>query len=110
MTEKVPAPEILPPVISAPAIAVPEKVAEPQPLPTTNVDELEMLKAQIDRMEKMQSVPEEIKVSEVSEEPSKEDLERFRQLQTEIERLQNDGVWRVEMLYQLNRIATALEK
>jgi hypothetical protein len=50
-------------------------------------------------------------------EPSQEDVEQWRKIQLEIERLQNAGAFRVEVLYQylginanLNRIATALEK
>jgi len=95
-------------VEATPVIETPE----PAPLPTTNVNELEMLKAQVEKMEKMATPQEIAPPQELAkpEEPSEEDMEKFQQLQAEIERLQNDGVWRVEILYQLNKIVTALEK
>lgn len=48
-------------------------------------------------------------VKEASE-PSKEDAEKMQQLQAEVERLQNVGVFRTELLYQLLGINSNLER
>jgi hypothetical protein len=64
---------------------------------------------------------EEVEEEEIEEEPvsepTEEDLEQYKKVLAEIERMQNTGAFRVELLYQalginsnLDRIATALEK
>ena len=105
-----------------------QPLPSPQPLPTQkrsvlgelSPEEIRNLKAQLGFTEQ-QEVPEEMEEVEEEEEqstePSEEDIEQWRKIQLEIERLQNAGAFRVEVLYQylginanLNRIATALEK
>jgi len=74
--------------------------AIPQPVPAEenlNEGEMELLKLQIAKMEQTQEVPQETEGGE----PSEEDIQKFQQLQAEIERLQNDGVFRAELLFQL---------
>ena len=80
-------------------------------------EEIRGLKKQLGIPE--QEVPQEMEEVEEEQmpEPSQEDVEQWRKIQLEIERLQNAGAFRVEVLYQylginanLNRIATALEK
>lgn len=82
-------------------------------------EQIRELKEKLFPQEVPQEIEEEEEVDneEVLEEPSAEDLEQFRKIQAEIERLQNTGAFRVEMLYQflglnsnLNRIAVSLEK
>ena len=97
----------------------------PQPLPMQkkgilgelSPEEIRGLKKQLGIPE--QEVPQEMEGVEEEQmpEPSQEDVEQWRKIQLEIERLQNAGAFRVEVLYQylginanLNRIATALEK
>lgn len=46
----------------------------------------------------------------VPEKPSDEQVAKIRELETQVERLQNNGVYRVEKLYQLQRIGDFLEK
>lgn len=74
---------------------------------------MEKLTKQLEKMEQKE-VPQE---TQGSEEPSAEDVEKMQQVQMEIERMQNSGAYRVELLYQLlgvnanlNRIAIVLEK
>lgn len=76
-------------------------------------DQMEKLSKQLEKMERKE-VPQE---TEEVEEPSEEDIEKIQQIQAEIERLQNAGAFRVELIYQLlgvnanlNRIAIMLEK
>lgn len=44
------------------------------------------------------------------EKPSEETIARLKEIETQVERLQNNGVYRVEKLYQLQRIGDFLEK
>ena len=99
----------------------------PQSLPTQkrsalgelSPEEIKNLKAQLGMFEP-EEVPQEMEEEEEEEEipePNEEDVEQWKKIQLEIERLQNAGAFRVEVLYQylginanLNRIATALEK
>ena len=84
-----------------------------------NGDELARLTAQLEAYEKKQAEKEVEEVEEVPQETevTDEDMERWKQLQAEYERLQNDGIFRTELIYQnvnlnasLTRIAVALEK
>lgn len=96
-------------------IPTPVQVSAPVPTPIVkkkfNPEELDLLKQQIEKMEKMQEeekeVPQEVKEAE---EPSEEDVQKFQQLQAEIERLQNTGVFRTEAIYQLVGINSSLER
>ena len=62
------------------------------------------LQAQIEKMEQMQEMEQEVPQETEVGEPSEEDIQRFQQLQAEIERLQNDGVFRKELIFQLVEI------
>lgn len=103
--------QIEPPVpILAPA---PIQTPPPEEYVDLTPQEMGKLQMQLDQMEQKQAqqqVPQEAGVSE-------EDMERMQQIQAEIDRLQNTGVFRAEVLYQLlglntnlERIATSLEK
>jgi len=70
-------------------------------------------------IEELDDVEEEIEEPTTTEpiEPTEEDLEQFKKIQAEIDRLHNTGAFRVEILYQLlginaylNKIAIALER
>lgn len=81
-----------------------------------NEGDMELLRKQIEKMEQKQ-VEKEIEVPQETEGLSEEDVQKLQQLQAEIERLQNSGIFRAEMLYQcvglntnLERIANALER
>ena len=81
----------------------PEPVAEPTPAPAP---------APVPA-----PVPEPAPAPEPEPEPSEDDTDKMQQLQAEFERLQNNGVFRAEGLYQLlminqnlDRIATVIEK
>jgi alkylation response protein AidB-like acyl-CoA dehydrogenase len=92
----------------------PEPIREPAPVnDDLNTEEKKLLEAQIEKIEQKE-VPQE---AEELEEPNEEDKLRIQQLQAEVERLQNNGTFRAELIYQylglntnLNRIAIALEK
>lgn len=62
------------------------------------------LQAQIEKMEQMQEMEQEVPQETEGGEPSEEDIQRFQQLQAEIERLQNNGVFRTELIFQLVEI------
>jgi len=90
------------------------------PLADLTPEEIKKLKEQLGFSEPQQEAleeQEEVEEEEVPIEPTEEDLEQYKRIQAEIERLQNTGAFRTEVLYQylginvnLNRIATALEK
>lgn len=97
--QKKKAPEVPEPTPVPEATPVPEPT--PEPIEDLNTDEMDLLTKQIAKME--EKVPQETEGSE-------EEVKRFQQLQVEIERLQNDGVFRVELIFQLVRIGNALER
>lgn len=106
-----------------PKVPVPAPVQKAEnKLNSLSPEEIKLFKKQLgieeqDAPEEEEEVEEEeIEEEEVSE-PTDEDLEQYKRVLAEIERMQNTGAFRVELLYQtlgininLNRIATALEK
>ena len=102
---------------------IPIPVPKPEgKLNSLTPEEIKDLKRQLgvnepDAPEEAEEVEEEEFEEEEVSEPTNEDLEQYKRVLAEIERMQNSGAFRVELLYQilglntnLNRIATALEK
>ena len=80
------------------------KVVEPEP-----EDEAEK-QAEADLRELTHGDAIEDDEKPVPEKPTDEAMKKIREIETQVERLQNNGVYRVEMLYQLQRIGDFLEK
>jgi len=114
--EKVPEPEriVLKPIPIPKPISVPEPIVayeeEKEDDEELSPSDLEKLKRQMEKLEQKQYEQKHFQEEKIIEPTQMENFEKMQQLQTEIERLQNNGVFRAEILYQLVGINTNLEK
>jgi len=87
-----------------------------QPIEKTPIEEIQPVKQTeyVDLAEPKTLNPTEPELPEPPEPPepelTKEDLENIQKLQVEIERLQNDGVFRAELLFAIRNLTLVLGK
>lgn len=112
---EVPAPAPVQPQAQMPTpapVKAPAPVSAPVPAPTPVQEEyVDLTPQEMSKLQNQLDVVEQKKaIQEVPQETRVSDEERGLQIQAEIERLQNTGVFRAEVLYQLLGINTNLEK